>query len=106
MARALVNVPPKVRAGDLVEIKALVQHPMETGFRTGPDGQLVPRHIISRFLCTFEGAEVFSADLHPAVAANPFLSFTMRATSSGTLTLRWFDDRGGGQVETAAIVVE
>jgi sulfur-oxidizing protein SoxZ len=106
MARALVNVPAKVRAGDIVEVKALVQHPMETGFRTGPDGALVPRHIINRFLCTFEGEEVFSADLHPAIAANPFLSFTLRASRSGTLTLRWFDDQGGGQVETARLVVE
>jgi sulfur-oxidizing protein SoxZ len=105
MARALVNLPARARPGEIVEIKALLQHPMETGFRTGPDGALVPRHIVDRFLCTFEGEEVFSAELHPAIAANPFLSFTMRATRSGTLTLRWFDDQGGGHVETATLTV-
>jgi sulfur-oxidizing protein SoxZ len=106
MAKALVNVPAKVRKGEIVEIKALIAHPMETGYRTGADGRLVPRDIINRFLCTLDGQEVFSADLYPAVSANPFIAFTIRAERSGTLTFRWLDDRGGGQVETAPFVVE
>ncbi|WP_406857489.1 thiosulfate oxidation carrier complex protein SoxZ [Alsobacter sp. KACC 23698] len=106
MARALVSVPARAKRGEVVEIKALISHPMETGYRTGPDGKLVPRDIIHRFLCTFEGEEVFSADLAPAISANPFLSFTLRAERSGVLTFRWLDDKGGGQVETASLVVD
>jgi sulfur-oxidizing protein SoxZ len=106
MARALVNVPPKARKGEIVEIKALIAHPMETGYRTGADGALVPRDIIHRFLCTLNGQEVFSVDLFPAISANPFISFTILAQESGTLAFRWFDDKGGAQVETANFVVE
>jgi sulfur-oxidizing protein SoxZ len=106
MARALINVPAKARRGEIIEIKALVSHPMETGYRTGADGALVPRDIINRFVCTYNGEEIFSADLFPAVAANPFFSFTTVATESGLMAFRWFDDQGRAQLETAKITVE
>ena len=105
MARALINVPATAKRGEIIEIKVLVSHPMETGYRTGPDGQLVPRDIIRRFVCTYNGEEVFSVDLFPAIAANPFFAFTTVATESGTLTFRWLDDHGQGQLETATITV-
>lgn len=103
MAAALINVQKTVRKGEIIEIKTLMAHPMETGFRTGPGGQLIPRDIIHRFVCTFEGAEIFAADLFPAISANPFIAFTFMPQESGTLTFRWFDDKGGAQVETARI---
>ena len=106
MPRALVNVPKTARRGDIVEVKALIAHPMETGYRTGPDGALVPRDIIRRFACTYNGEEVFSADFFPAISANPFLSFSLVAAESGTIAMRWTDDNGQSQVETAAIAVE
>ena len=105
MPAALVNVPKTVRKGDIVEIKTLMAHPMETGFRTGANGTLIPRDIIHRFVCTFEGVEIFAADLFPAIAANPFIAFTFAPQQSGTLTFRWFDDKGGAQVETARIEI-
>ena len=73
MARVVVNVPASARRGEVIEIKTLISHPMETGFRTGPDGALIPRDIIHRFTCTYNGEEVFSADLFPAITANPFI---------------------------------
>src|SRR5829696_2505936 len=106
MGRALINVPTKAKRGEIVEIKALVSHPMETGYRTGPDGALVPRDIIQRFVCTYNGEEVFSADLFPASAANPVIAFTTVAAESGTIIFRWVDDRGRDQIETAKIIVE
>jgi sulfur-oxidizing protein SoxZ len=106
MARALINVPPKAKRGEIIEIKALVSHPMETGYRTGSDGALVPRDIINRFVCTYNGEEIFSADLFPAIAANPFFSFTTIATESGLIAFRWFDDQGRAQLETAKITIE
>ena len=80
MARVLINVPPTAKRGQIIEIKALISHPMETGFRTGPDGNLVPRNIIKRFTCNYNGEEIFSADLFPAITANPFITFTTVAT--------------------------
>lgn len=105
MARALINVPATAKRGDIIEIKALISHVMETGYRTGPDGSLIPRDIINRFSCTYNGEEIFSADLFPAIAANPFFAFTTVATESGLIAFRWIDDKGRAQLETANITV-
>jgi sulfur-oxidizing protein SoxZ len=106
MARALISVPAAAKRGGILEIKALVSHPMETGYRTGPDGTLVPRDIINRFVCTYNGEEIFSADLFPAISANPFIAFTTVATESGLIAFRWVDDQGRSQLETVKITVE
>lgn len=105
MARALINVPAKAKKGEIIEIKTMLSHPMETGFRPSDDGKLVPRNIIKRFVCTYDGEAVFSADLFPAISANPFLSFTLVATTSGVITFSWTDDNGQTQVQTAKIEV-
>jgi sulfur-oxidizing protein SoxZ len=106
MARALINVPAKAKRGDIIEIKALIAHPMESGYRAGPDGTRVPRDIIREFTCSYNGEEIFRAELSPAIAANPFLSFHTTATESGTLTFRWTGDNGFAATGTAEITVE
>jgi sulfur-oxidizing protein SoxZ len=100
MARTLINVPPKAKRGQVVEIKTLISHVMETGYRRNEIGVAIPRDIINLFVCTYNGAEIFRADLHQAIAANPFITFFTVATESGTLEFKWTDDEG--QVETAA----
>jgi sulfur-oxidizing protein SoxZ len=105
MARALVNVPKNASRGQIVEVKALISHPMETGYRPGPNGRILPRDIISRFTCHYGGEEVFAVDLHPAMSANPYLAFTVVATETGTLTMTWTGDNGFRQTETATIEV-
>jgi sulfur-oxidizing protein SoxZ len=106
VAGALVNVPARARRGEVIEIKTLVSHPMETGFRRTQVGAPIPRDIIRRFVCTYNGAEIFRADLHPAIAANPFIVFTTVATESGTLAFHWTGDNGFSLTESATIVVE
>ncbi|MFC7398501.1 thiosulfate oxidation carrier complex protein SoxZ [Chelatococcus sp. GCM10030263] len=105
MTRALINVPKTARRGEIIEIKAMVAHPMETGHRADAKGAPIPRNIIHRFVCSYDGEEVFSADLFPAVSANPFIAFTTVATRSGTLTFAWTGDDGQTQVATATITV-
>ena len=105
MARALVNVPPTAAKGEVVEIKTLIAHPMETGYRAGPDGTVLPRDIIRRLTCTYDGEVVFSAEFHPAVAANPFVAFTTVATVTGPLTFTWEGDNGFSQTATATLTV-
>jgi sulfur-oxidizing protein SoxZ len=106
MARAIVNVPAQARRGEIIEIKTLAAHSMETGFRRTQLGELIPRDIIRQFVCTYNGAEVFRVDLHPAVAANPLIAFTTVATESGAITFRWSGDNGYAVTETASIRVE
>jgi sulfur-oxidizing protein SoxZ len=103
--RAIVTVPKEARRGEIIEIKTLVRHVMETGFRHTERGERVPRDIITRFVCTYDGAEIFRADLHPAIAANPLLAFTTVATESGTLAFQWTGDNGYALTESATITV-
>ncbi len=105
MTRTLINVPKTARRGEIIEIRAMIAHPMETGYREGPKGTIMPRHIIVRFVCTYDGEEIFSAQLFPAIAANPFLSFSTVATSSGVIAFEWTDDRGQVMTASADIVV-
>jgi sulfur-oxidizing protein SoxZ len=106
MTRILANVPAKAKRGDVIEIKTLIAHPMEPGYRVGTNGNLIPRDIITRFACRFNGEEIFRAELSPAIAANPFISFFTTATESGALTFEWWGDNGFYATETAAVTVE
>ena len=106
MARALINVPPKVKRGETFEIKTLISHPMETGYRTKGDGTFFPRDIIQKFVCSLNGEEIFRADLYPATAANPFIAFSTVARDGGLLVFSWIDDKGEAQQESAKLVVE
>ena len=106
MANVLINVPKTARRGETIEIKALIMHPMETGFRPGTQGRIIPRNIIERFTATWNGQEIFQMDLSPAIAANPFVSFFAVATESGTIGFRWSGDEGFLAEEEVAIAVE
>lgn len=106
MASALINVPPRARRGQIIEVKTLISHPMETGYRRSQLGALFPRDIIRIFVCTYNGTEVFRAELHPAIAANPFIAFSTVATESGTLAFHWTGDNGFSVTESVAIAVE
>jgi sulfur-oxidizing protein SoxZ len=106
MPRALIHVPPQAKRGEVIEIKTLISHPMESGFRVGPNGTLIPRDIITLFTCSYNGAEIFRAELSPAIAANPFIAFFTVASESGKLEFRWTGDNEFAATETAAITVE
>ena len=89
-----IKLPDHAKRGEVIEIKTLVAHIMETGFRKDPNGQLIPRKIINKFTCEFNGRPLFSVDLEPAIAPNPYLKFTARVEESGTFRFTWVDDDG------------
>lgn len=109
MARALITMPRTAKRGEVIEIRTLVAHAMETGYRPGDDGRVRPRDIIRRFSCHYDdgGSDelVFSAELFPAVAANPLIAFCTVATASGSLRFTWEGDNGFVQTERVAISV-
>ncbi|PKU22430.1 thiosulfate oxidation carrier complex protein SoxZ [Telmatospirillum siberiense] len=105
MAKPLIKVPPTAKKGEIIEIKTLIAHPMETGYRAGLNGATLPRDIIRRFVCSLDGEEIFSADFSPAIAANPFLSFFTRIEKSGSITFQWTGDNGFSVSETVEISV-
>jgi len=104
-ARVVVNVPPSAKRGEVIEIKTLASHVMETGFRHAQTGELIPRDIITQFICLYNGVEIFRAELFPAVAANPLITFTTVATESGTLEFKWTGDNGYTATQSAVITV-
>jgi sulfur-oxidizing protein SoxZ len=105
MVRVLLNTPKQVRRGQVFEVKLLISHPMESGQRRSDKGEKIPRDIIHALRCTLNGELVLEADLFPAIAANPFFTFTARAETSGVLEIVFIDDHGVTQRETAQIEV-
>ena len=107
MARvaANVSVPAQAKRGEIIEIRTLAGHAMETGFRRTQLGEVIPRDIIRLFTCTYNGEEIFRAELHPAIAANPLIAFTTIATESGTIEFRWTGDNGYSVTQSAKISV-
>jgi sulfur-oxidizing protein SoxZ len=100
-----VRIPPQIRAGEVIEIKTLVSHIMETGQRRGSDGQVIPRNIIHTFSAAFDGKEFFKAELNSGISANPYLAFTLKVSAPGELQLTWIEDSGQKVVEKVPIVV-
>jgi len=95
----------EAKKGELVEVKALVSHIMESGQRKDRDGKAIPRKILNKFTCTVNGKEVFSADFQPAISANPYIQFKFKAQESGPVVLTWTDDDGSTIVGEETITV-
>jgi len=89
-----LKVPKEAKKGDVIEIKTLIAHIMESGQRKDKEGKTIPRKIINKFTCELNGKPVFSADLDPAVAANPYMQFFAKVEESGTFKFSWTDDDG------------
>ncbi len=100
-----IRLPSQIKPGDLVEVKTLVTHDMESGHRRDAAGALVARKILRRMTCAYNGRPVFEATLEPAVASNPYIAFFLKATESGTLDFAWTDDDGTVTRATQAIKV-
>jgi sulfur-oxidizing protein SoxZ len=100
-----VQVPASVRKGEVFEVRVLVQHPMETGFRRDMDGRAIPINILDKLSCRYGGREVFSAELGSGMSANPYVSFFVRAEASGEIVVEWSDDRGEKGRATAKVDV-
>lgn len=101
-----VKAPKSAKKGEVITIKTLVSHKMETGLRKdSKTGEKIPRQIINRFVVTFNGEEVFSADMDPAISANPYFQFTMKAEESGELAFAWTDDNGSTYTAKETITV-
>jgi sulfur-oxidizing protein SoxZ len=105
MRTARIVMPKTARRGEIIEIKTLITHPMETGYRRDDVGKAVPQDIISLFAVTYAGAEIFRMDMFPGVAANPFAAFTTIATETGDLVFTWTDNKGVAHVEKATLTV-
>src|SRR4051812_17170443 len=89
---ARIQVPKEVKRGQVFRVGILIQHPMETGYRVDSAEVKVPKNAIRDLVCTYNGVEVFRAEMSPGVAANPFLQFPTRAQASGEIEVTWVDD--------------
>ena len=106
MSKPRVKVPKTAKAGEVITIKTLIDHKMETGQRKDKQGKVIPRQIINKFTCEFEGQMVFSCDMLPAISANPYLEFTAKPNKSGKFKFTWVDDNGSAYTAEQAIEVK
>ena len=104
-SRTLVTMPATAKKNEIIEIRIIVQHDMETGFRHTEQGVRIERDIIRELICTYNGIEIFRADLYPAMAANPMITFTTLAVESGTLEFTWKGDHDYVSSVTSKITV-
>ena len=100
-----VRVPRSAAAGEIITIKTLISHPMESGQRKDKDGALIPRSIINRFTCDFEGQNVVDMKLEAAISTNPYVEFQSVVPEAGTFTFTWYDDDGSVYTETGDIAI-
>ncbi|NAZ35687.1 thiosulfate oxidation carrier complex protein SoxZ [Rubellimicrobium sp. CFH 75288] len=100
-----VRVPDSASAGEAVLIKTLISHPMESGQRKDSQGNVIPRSIINRFTCEFNGETVIDATLEPAISTNPYFEFEALVNESGTFVFTWYDDDGSVYEERKDITV-
>jgi sulfur-oxidizing protein SoxZ len=105
MRTARIVCPKTAKRGDIIEIKTLINHPMETGYRRDDMGQAIPRDIFKTLIVTYSGVEVFRSEMFPGTAANPFVAFTTIATETGEIVFTWTDDKGISHVEKVQITV-
>ena len=103
--KARVRLPERAARGEIIEVRTIVQHPMESGFRPDNTGKPIPRNIVKSFTCAYAGKEVFRANLHPAVSTNPYFQFYLVATETADLVFTWTDDRGEVATHTARLEV-
>jgi sulfur-oxidizing protein SoxZ len=100
-----IRLPESVKAGDIVEVRTLVSHVMETGQRRNSEGQIVPRDLINSVVATWGGREVFRATLYPGTSANPYISFFLKVPGPGELEVAWADDAGKTTIERVKLNV-
>ena len=100
-----VRMPATAKAGEVVEVKTLISHEMESGQRKDKDGKAIPRKIINKFAVKFNGKELMTVDWHTAISANPYQSFFVRVPESGTFTFEWTDDDGSVYSAEQRVVV-
>ena len=104
-SRTSISMPATAKQGSIIEIRAIAQHDMESGFRYTESGKLIPRDIIREFTCTYNNVEVFRADFYPGTGANPLIAFTNIETETGNLEFRWVGDDGYEAINHAHITV-
>ena len=104
-AKARVKVPKSVKKGEAFQVKTLISHKMESGQRKDKKGKKIPRQIINKFVCTYNGNEVFSSDWQGAISANPYMAFYVKAVDSGSLDFTWTDDSGAVFKKSAKVNV-
>lgn len=89
-----VKVPKSAAAGEVVTLKTLISHPMESGQRKNADGSVIPRSIINRFTCELNGVNVIDVTLEPAISTNPYIEFDAKVDAAGEFKFTWYDDDG------------
>lgn len=105
MAVSRIQVPKQAKRGDVIAVRIAIQHPMETGFRFDHGGRPIPKNVVNTLTCSYNGTEVFRAEMGSGISANPYLQFYTRAVDSGELVFDWVDDAGERGSERVAITV-
>lgn len=103
--RPRVKAPRSAEAGEVVTIKTLISHKMESGQRKDSEGNIIPRSIIHRFTCDFNGTNVIDVEMQPAISTNPYFEFDAKIPEAGDMVFTWYDDDGDVYTETKSVAM-
>jgi sulfur-oxidizing protein SoxZ len=106
MPNTRIRLPKSAKPGEVVEVRAIIQHPMENGFRFTTQGEPIPVDIVTDFTCSYGGVEVFRVQLQPGLSANPYFSFFLKATQTGPVDFWWQDQHGSVTTAQEQLIVE
>lgn len=88
-----IRAPRQARAGEVVEIRTLIEHPMETGLRQ-EGGRLVPRDMLARLVVRVNGEVALQAEFRNGSAANPYHVFFLRLERASEVEVSCTDEQG------------
>jgi len=100
-----VKAPKKAAVGEVVTIKCLISHSMESGQRKDKDGNKIPRSIINRFTCEFNGNSVIDVVMEPAISTNPYFQFDATVPEAGEFKFTWYDDDGSVYEDSKKVAI-
>lgn len=99
--------PMRIRAaanGDIVEVKVLMRHDMETGQRKDASGKIMPAHFIQNLTAKCNDKVVLNAQFGPSVSKDPFLAFKFKGGAKGDkVSVTWMDNKGDTRTDEATI---
>ncbi len=104
LASPRIRVPRSARVGEALEIRALMEHPMETGLRH-EGNRAVPRDMLQRLVVSVNGALAFQAEFRNGTSANPYHVFFLRLDRTSELVFTWTDEQGRSARAQARVTV-
>jgi sulfur-oxidizing protein SoxZ len=98
-----VLLPPSITHGDVIYVRAIIEHPMDTGFFRTAEGQPIPAYFINDVTVTYGDEVVAHFEWTSGVSRDPSVTFPLKATHEAPVAITWKDNKGGVYHQSADV---